>query len=357
MLRESLNRARRSVAPAGDPYAHVDLSMATKMGGAIYLVGIAYATLVLPLSNPSGPFGIAGTAACIVAAAIVGVRLLRTERPAHPNALLTLCYLGVAVSAVYRASAGAGSPFGQLLFLAVMYTCAVHPARRAAGVAASAVAAALSPLLYEGAGANFAALTISNLALTLSFGFIVLIWMTRVRGARRETEEAREQADRLARIDALTGLGNRRALEEALPVAVAAARRVEQPLSVLVADLDGFKAINDGFGHGAGDDALRAVARGLTTAVRMPDPCFRWAGDEFVALLPGATLDEARMIAKRVSETVALSVRRPDGRPVRISVGAAELTGSDAAQDMFDRADADLLAAKAARAARAAAAV
>src|SRR3954452_17582458 len=101
MLREGIIRARRALETGENPYAQVDLTMATRLGGAIYLVGIVYAAIVLPLSPPDGPFGIPGTAACIVAAAVVGVRLLRRETPAHPNALLALSYLGVLVSGLF----------------------------------------------------------------------------------------------------------------------------------------------------------------------------------------------------------------------------------------------------------------
>lgn len=127
-----------------------------------------------------------------------------------------------------------------------------------------------------------------------------------------------------ARVDALTGLRNRRALEEALPEAVALARRTSRPLSVLVGDLDDFKAINDTLGHQAGDDVLRKAAQSLTAAVRLSDPCFRWGGDEFVAILPDAGYGEASDVAARARETVSLSCRTPEGRPLRITIGAGK---------------------------------
>ena len=350
MARDSLNRVRRALDAGPQPYAHLDVALATRLGGAIFLVGIAYALLVLPLSPPRGPLGAVGVAACVASAAAVGWHLLRRPSPADPRLLLALCYAGVAIATLYRASAGPASPFHQLLFLAVMYTAAVHPARRAAGVIVAATASAASPMLYGGIDGHFAALTVSHVALTWSLALIILIWSTRVRHLRREGEAAREEAERHARIDALTGLGNRRALEEALAAAVADARRHGRPLAVLVADLDGFKGINDAFGHPAGDAMLRAAARAVTSALRLPDPCFRWGGDEFVALLPEADLEEAQSIALRVREAVDGGCRRPDGQPLGITVGSAELEPADSSTDLLARADAALLAAKAARA-------
>ena len=275
--------------------------------------------------------------------------MVRREEPLNPDVLLAIVFGGVVLATVFRWFAGPSSPFGQLLFLACLYSSAVHPARRTLGVLLAATAASVSPVFYETTNGAFAAVTLGQLAFTWSLSGIILLWTTRMRGLRSEVRAAREQAERLARIDPLTGLGNKRALEEALPPAVAACRRDDKAFAILVADLDVFKSVNDAFGHQAGDDMIRSVARALTTAVRLPDPCFRLGGDEFVALLPGATLEEANEIAERVRSTVALSCRKPDGTPQRISAGVAELAGHETGDDLIVRADAELLAAKAAR--------
>ena len=218
--------------------------------------------------------------------------------------------------------------------------------RRALLLLFVASATACTPVWYEAASADFVALTVSQLLLIWCVGGIVIGWMTRVRSDRGEAKANSE----LARIDALTGLHNRRALEEALPAAVSHTRRHDRPLSVLVADMDHFKTINDVFGHQAGDDMLRKAAQSITAALRLSDPCYRWGGDEFVAILPEAAFGEALDIADRVRSTVALSCRTPDGKPLRISVGAAQLGPGETGDDLVARADAELLAAKAARA-------
>ncbi len=91
-------------------------------------------------------------------------------------------------------------------------------------------------------------------------------------------------------MDPLTGLGNRRAFDEALAAATLRSSRTHTDLSVIVADLDSFKAINDAYGLPAGDRCLREVARAIDDAVRQPDSSFRWGGDEFVVV---ADVDQA----------------------------------------------------------------
>jgi diguanylate cyclase (GGDEF)-like protein len=345
--REAFTAARQALDAGSDPYAHLDRRLATKLGGALFLIGIAYVLIVLPLAPPDrGAAGWIGVAACLSVAIATGVTMIKWPRPMQPDTLLYLTFAGIFVAAVYRWVVGPGAPFHQLLLLACLYGAAVHPARRAFMVLLATTVAGISPALYGDTGPDFVPLVAGHLALCWSTGVLILFWMTRVRATRAEAQEAREQADQLARIDALTGLGNRRALEEALPRAIAAARRSDIPLSVLVADLDDFKSVNDTFGHHAGDEMIRAAVRAFTAAVRVPDPCFRWGGDEFVALLPGADLTVAGEVASRVTASVAASCMRPDSRPVLITVGTAELREVDTGESLIARADSLLLAAK-----------
>ena len=352
--RHALPALRRALDPGSDPYAHLDIRLATKLGGALYLIGVAYCLIVLPLAPPDrGTAGWIGVVVTLAAAVGIGVTMLRRTTPMKPDELLALTFAGIFVAACYRWAAGAGGPFHQLLLLACLYGSAVHPARRAFLVLAAASAAAASPVLYGDTGADFVPLLVGHLALLWSLGVLILVWTTRVRALRREVSEAREQADHLARIDPLTGLGNRRALEEALAVAVASARRAGLPLSVLVADLDDFKTVNDAFGHHAGDDMLRAAASAFTGAVRLPDPCFRWGGDEFVALLPGADEETAREVAGRVAAAVSAGCTRPDGQPLHVTIGATELEDGETGDQLIARADALLIGGKVRRAAAA----
>jgi len=103
-----------------------------------------------------------------------------------------------------------------------------------------------------------------------------------------------------AYIDSLTGLLNRRALGRDLERELGRAIRYGRPLAVMVADLDGLKVVNDTQGHPAGDERLRAMAHGLTNALRMGDQAYRIGGDEFVVVLPEAVAETAEAVAKRV---------------------------------------------------------
>ena len=350
--RHAVSAVRRALDAGPEPYAHLDVRLATKLGGALYLIGVAYVLIVLPLAPPErGMDGWIGVVACLAAAVTAGVYMLRRRTPMEPDQLLALTIAGILVAAGYRWAAGTGGPFHQLLLLACLYGSAVHPAKRALLVLALTTAAAASPALYGDTGPEFIPLLVGQLALIWSLSALILVWTTRIRSLRREVSEAHEQADHLARIDPLTGLGNRRALEEALAVAVASARRADLPLSVLVADLDDFKSVNDSFGHHAGDDLLKAAARAFTSALRLPDPCFRWGGDEFVALLPGAGEETAREVAGRISAAVATACTRPDGRPLKLTIGATELDDGESGDELIVRADELLLDGKARRAA------
>jgi diguanylate cyclase (GGDEF)-like protein len=143
-------------------------------------------------------------------------------------------------------------------------------------------------------------------------------------------------ADRLAELaitDALTGLKNARALRDELRLELNRASRYRQPLSLLLIDVDGLKAINDRLGHGAGDRALRHVAEAIRSQLRESDVGARWGGDEFALLAPSTSGGAAAALAERVRTLVAQST--PDGIPhLTASVGIATFDGAvDAVAD------------------------
>ncbi|HLE60952.1 MAG TPA: GGDEF domain-containing protein, partial [Thermoanaerobaculaceae bacterium] len=142
-----------------------------------------------------------------------------------------------------------------------------------------------------------------------------------------------------ARTDPLTGAYNRRFLEEFLNREMARSRRSRQPLSVLMLDLDGFKAFNDEHGHLAGDEVLAAVAQSLRSAVRTSDVVARYGGDEFVVVLPNTPGEAARRVAREL--------RRVVPPPVQLSVGIGCMgDGLQSPGQLFAVADAALMRAK-----------
>ena len=135
----------------------------------------------------------------------------------------------------------------------------------------------------------------------------------------------RRQATR----DALTGLFNRRFLDQYLPQCVRRHARERRDLCLLMIDLDNFKALNDTLGHAAGDDLLRAVGQLIRSTARGDDVAFRCGGDEFVVLLPGYGADAGRALAGRLASLVD-ALGRTLKVPVapRLAVGLATLAGS-----------------------------
>lgn len=114
----------------------------------------------------------------------------------------------------------------------------------------------------------------------------------------------KEYAELLARTDALTGLANRRAFDEAAEREVQRAQRYNTPLALIMTDLDHFKAVNDRYGHHVGDQVLQHFARILSASVRNIDLVGRWGGEEFAILMPGTDLEEAVQAAERMRQAV-----------------------------------------------------
>jgi diguanylate cyclase (GGDEF)-like protein/PAS domain S-box-containing protein len=157
---------------------------------------------------------------------------------------------------------------------------------------------------------------------------------------------------KLSVTDSLTGLYNQRFFYATLEREIKAAQRYGHPLSLLMADIDFFKAYNDRFGHLEGDRALSRFAGILTGCVRAMDLCCRYGGEEFVVLLPHAAMSEALGVAERVRQGTARVSFAPQGAPagertsLTVSLGAATLGPGGGGKDLVRRADGALYAAK-----------
>lgn len=153
-----------------------------------------------------------------------------------------------------------------------------------------------------------------------------------------------------ATTDALTGLGNRHAMEDLFPRELKRCANNELPASLMMIDVDRFKTFNDQFGHVAGDRALSAVAHVLKKQFRTKDLLARYGGDEFAVLLPEVSENEALIIAERVRAAVSGSTS--DGSdslirvPVEVSIGVAELEAQATYESLLRSADAALYRAK-----------
>ena len=152
--------------------------------------------------------------------------------------------------------------------------------------------------------------------------------------------------ERLALTDRLTGLVNRRGGEDSIARELARAQRDSTPLSLVLLDIDHFKRINDVHGHAEGDRVLRDVARVISGAVRRSDLAIRWGGEEFVLVLPGATLEGARITAERLRALIARAVPSADAHPVTVSMGIGVAAAGERAELVLARADARMYVAK-----------
>ena len=151
----------------------------------------------------------------------------------------------------------------------------------------------------------------------------------------------------LSRYDVLTGLLNRRAIQEELDAQVRRSKRDNEAFSALMIDVDRFKAINDRHGHPVGDLALKHVAELLRIDLREVDRIGRFGGEEFLVMLPGASGEHAQAVAERVRAAVRERALEHSGGkiPITISIGIAQWQSDDASQ-LLVRADAALYEAK-----------
>ena len=159
------------------------------------------------------------------------------------------------------------------------------------------------------------------------------------------TSRQREQLILLATKDPLTGAGNRRHFDNKLTEMVNAKRRAQTPASMILLDLDHFKAINDVHGHAVGDQILRRVAEIINLRIRVTDSLYRIGGEEFVVLLESQTVDDAAHLAEQLRTIVEANELAPD-LPVTISSGVAELGDEESPKEWLHRADQALYEAK-----------
>jgi diguanylate cyclase len=171
---------------------------------------------------------------------------------------------------------------------------------------------------------------------------------------QRELDTIRDslaKSEERARTDTLTGLANRRALDEFLRKTQIAAMEKGEPFSTLLIDVDHFKRFNDEFGHEVGDQVLKLIAKVLCERLREGDLPARYGGEELVVVLPGADLRIASEVAERIRRAVfeGQIIRRSTGEKlpgITISVGVAQFRGGEPLADLIDRCDRALYLAK-----------
>jgi diguanylate cyclase (GGDEF)-like protein len=172
---------------------------------------------------------------------------------------------------------------------------------------------------------------VDGVAIAVSSTVLFLLVVSRLAGLLRHIDAQSRQLRELARVDALTGLPNRRAWAAELPSALERARRDQKPLSVVMLDLDHFKRFNDEFGHPAGDRLLKGAAAAWQEQIRAVDVLARYGGEEFILLLPHAEVREAIQLTDRLRSATPLGQT--------FSAGVATWNGAETSDDLVNRAD------------------
>jgi diguanylate cyclase (GGDEF)-like protein len=346
-----MERLRQLFAKSDDPYAGADIDLARRMASILCLLGALLTVLLWPLSPINREIGDAGWAigAAIVLWGVILAYAIRAERINWSfQHLLIAAYLGIAtISLMAWLAGGANSPYENLLLLPMLFVSATNPARRIAPVLLVIALALAAPLAYNGWNGDDAASAIATFVLWTALAAIIFILMSGIRAQRLAMRQGEAEAREEARADGLTGIGNRRAFEEALDDEVARAQRMEVPLSVGMLDIENFKRINDEWGHLEGDQVLRAVAAAVAGELRAPDRCFRWGGDEFALILPGTEEEGLPNLAERIQNKVAAACRAPDGTPIGLRFGSATFTAGMSSHELLEAADLALLAERA----------
>jgi diguanylate cyclase len=178
---------------------------------------------------------------------------------------------------------------------------------------------------------------------------------TSLETSRRQIEKLKSNladAEEQGLSDPLTGLRNRRSFDIILASQVAAARNSGQPVSLIIADIDHFKSINDLYGHPTGDEVLKWFAKVLASNVKGRDTLARYGGEEFAIIMPQTKLENAATIADQIKTQLGAQYWQKPGAPntmlrVTSSFGVAELTSGEGTSGLIARADAKLYEAKA----------
>lgn len=161
----------------------------------------------------------------------------------------------------------------------------------------------------------------------------------------QELQNEKEKYEKLYVIDQLTKLYNRHYIIEVLQQSIKLHKRYQKPSSIIMADIDYFKSINDKFGHNIGDQVLIKVSQILKSSLRESDMIGRWGGEEFLIILTETNIQKALTIADKIMQTVR-GAYFPTVNNLTLSFGVAEIQNSDTIETFVDRADKSLYKAK-----------
>ena len=275
---------------------------------------------------------LAGTLDIIIVISMItlGTFVYRTRRVRFASISLSVICIGGVLSTVYL-----GGPqqvfWAYPALMAVFYL--VRP--REAITFALVLVSALIPILLPGENGFRTTTVLITIVVMSSFAYAFSV----------VTNRQRDLLIKLATKDPLTGVGNRRALENKMAEVVAAHSRTRSPASLIILDLDHFKAVNDAHGHAMGDEILRSITEIVNLRIRVTDSLYRIGGEEFVVVLEGQDAPGAAHLAEQLRTLVEANELVPD-QSVTISLGVAEIRYKESGNDWLHRADEALYQAK-----------
>ncbi len=291
-----------------------------------YVMRVVFALIVLGYFNWALPAGASRLPLPVINGVMFGFVLLHIAGWWHTRRVLqspTRWRLAMWLDLVMTAAMSAADPVvpspGFLVFIVVLLGNGMRYGLRffaEAAIGCFVLATALFAIRFED---YLWPLKPSN-ALFMLFGALLLLYSYRLMA---RAERSRRQLEIERGVDHLTGLLNRRAFLERAEPLFTGLGAPDQPLVVMFADLDGFKAVNDQHGHHVGDQVLAAVARVLATVVRRYDLIARYGGDEFVLMLPGTDIEQATVVARRLQACMQ-EWSSQSGIAVSLSIGLGQ---------------------------------
>ena len=321
--------------------ASANLALLARVSGILYSCGALLVLVATALPHPDSLI-VAPLYAVAAGALFIGTMLYRFSRRVPAWAIHACLALACVLIALCTYFSGVSAGVFSVMYVWVVIVAACIATRRQLVLHTAWLLFTYGITLValrDSAGAFAPVTSFVLTGFALSAAGAAVSWLVESRkdaeaGLRREIEtreELQRELEHLANHDPLTGVGNRRRLEEHLHGVLAEAKVSGRPLCLIALDLDGFKRFNDMHGHAAGDRLLKAAASAWDGLLRSEDLITRMGGDEFMIVLPNCSMEVTSQIAGRLRDAV------PDGQ--QASTGIARWNGKDTADEFLAAAD------------------
>jgi diguanylate cyclase (GGDEF)-like protein len=329
-------------AASGFWLAHMRIGFATFLAESLAVLGYLALT-------PDGPHRRLLLAVVIlwIASAILGLAIAPIVCRKPWRTTYSICWTlasSIAVACVAVLDGGSSSPILLLLFLPLIYAALMFTPRGAAACGLGALASYAVVVLVDHSGGSDTDRSVVFLAVLLGGSVLSVAASINRTHMERHERDLRAIITELATIDELTGCLVRRVFHERVDAEIDRAERYDLPLALVMIDIDGFKAINDTYGHVVGDSVLRRVGEVLRRSMRTSDLVGRLGGDEFAVLLPNTDPKEAFHLAERIRGE--LSRATEVALTVSVGVGAPSSPRGLSFEQLFDDADLALYSVK-----------